>query len=240
MSAHQIVIAGKPVVVNAQKDLEQFPNADLLELFNRLTGKTTSKFASRDKALTQTWGAICFCAEPTEFKPEPSTAKRAKAEEAEYQAQKGAPLGPALSEPNLPTETVTEAPSAPLGAPLSGTLTRPEPADDPAVKSDKKFVRKGKTMRDAETGQRVLFFRMPLGGPNNLTPKEARSGSARAVALGLLRRPEGATFEQVMEDTKWNRDQAYEGIRILNIFLGWRLDTDEDGNIRAYNTRNGN
>jgi hypothetical protein len=65
--------------------------------------------------------------------------------------------------------------------------------------------------------------------------RQAREGTARAKALAILRRDEGATFEEVSAVTGWTEKQTYEGIRIVHYYLGWGLrETVVDGKTRIH------
>lgn len=51
-----VTISG--VTIHSRTDLGSLKTADLLALYNKLTGKKTTKFASRDKGEGQVWAAI--------------------------------------------------------------------------------------------------------------------------------------------------------------------------------------
>lgn len=57
--------------------------------------------------------------------------------------------------------------------------------------------------------------------------KKVKEGSKRAVLLDLLKREGGATFEECMAATGWNRKDCYEGIRLLHYYVGYGLNQDE-------------
>jgi hypothetical protein len=63
--------------------------------------------------------------------------------------------------------------------------------------------------------------------------REHRKGTKRATVLEMLRRPEGASFEDVKAACGWNDIQAYEGIKLLHGYLGYGIE-EKDGVIRAY------
>lgn len=54
----------------------------------------------------------------------------------------------------------------------------------------------------------------------------------RARIIDLLRRPEGASFNEIQRATGWNRKDAYEGVRLVHYFVGYGLETDAKGRIR--------
>lgn len=57
--------------------------------------------------------------------------------------------------------------------------------------------------------------------------KKVKEGSKRAKLLDLLKREGGATFEECMAETGWNRKDCYEGIRLLHYYVGYGLNQDE-------------
>lgn len=59
------------------------------------------------------------------------------------------------------------------------------------------------------------------------TIKEVKEGSKRFALLQLLKQEGGATFEECMAETGWNRKDCYEGIRLLYYYVGYGLNMDE-------------
>lgn len=59
------------------------------------------------------------------------------------------------------------------------------------------------------------------------TIKEVKEGSKRFALLQLLKQEGGATFEECMAETGWNRKDCYEGIRLLHYYVGYGLNMDE-------------
>lgn len=57
--------------------------------------------------------------------------------------------------------------------------------------------------------------------------KGVKEGSKRAKLLALLKQEGGATFEECMAETGWNRKDCYEGIRLLHYYVGYGLNQDE-------------
>lgn len=73
----------------------------------------------------------------------------------------------------------------------------------------------------------------------NMSPlseiKKFREGTKRATVIGMLVNEGGATFAEVMEATGWDHKTAYEGVRLINLYVGYGLRTDaETGKISAY------
>lgn len=59
------------------------------------------------------------------------------------------------------------------------------------------------------------------------TIKTVKEGSKRYALLQLLKQEGGATFEECMAETGWNRKDCYEGIRLLHYYVGYGLNMDE-------------
>ena len=59
------------------------------------------------------------------------------------------------------------------------------------------------------------------------TIKEVKQGSKRFALMQLLKQEGGATFEECMAETGWNRKDCYEGIRLLHYYVGYGLNMDE-------------
>lgn len=55
--------APTPVFVSSPEQLELFSNRTLIAVYNAASGRSTSKFATREKARQQTWQAIQGCTE---------------------------------------------------------------------------------------------------------------------------------------------------------------------------------
>lgn len=156
-------------------DLYDVSTADLLNFYNRETGKETKKFASRSKGIEQVLKLV------SETTPE--------------------------SEESVPEQPKAEAPA---------------PAPAPAPEQPKP--------RKANPKRRVHSFDLPPQGEI----KQHREGTARAKVIELCSRPEGATYEEVMEGTGWDDKKAYEGIRLIHFYLGWGMLRDAEGRIRLY------
>lgn len=70
--------------------------------------------------------------------------------------------------------------------------------------------------------------------PPKTRQKFPKRAGRRDITLALLRRPEGATIQEVMSACGWDRKTAMDGIRLLHVHMGWGLTHDEEGRIRAY------
>lgn len=64
--------------------------------------------------------------------------------------------------------------------------------------------------------------------------KKFRDGTKRAQIIGLMLREGGATFNELMTETGWDDKTAYEGVRLINLYVGYGLKTSEDGHISAW------
>lgn len=75
-------------------------------------------------------------------------------------------------------------------------------------------------------------------GPFNFKPKKkikthrVNDTSKRNMSIVLLKRKNGASFEEIMEKTGWNRRNSYEGVSLLHRSLGYGLIEDAKGRIR--------
>lgn len=115
----------------------------------------------------------------------------------------------ALVEPMLLAE---EAPAPKQEAPA------PAPKQEEAAPAPKK-EKAPKTERKTR-GFRFKFCKRD-------TIKEVKEGSKRFALLQLLKQEGGATFEECMAETGWNRKDCYEGIRLLHYYVGYGLNMDE-------------
>ena len=64
--------------------------------------------------------------------------------------------------------------------------------------------------------------------------KKFREGTKRAKVIELMTRDGGATFSELMLATGWDDKTAYEGVRLVNLYVGYGLKTSEDGHITAW------
>lgn len=85
----------------------------------------------------------------------------------------------------------------------------------------------GRIRITGEPKSRKPFYRKP-----KKEIKPHRPGTKRARVVEMLQREEGASFAEIMEETNWNRNQAYQGITLIHAYLGYGLTEDEDGRIR--------
>lgn len=56
--------------------------------------------------------------------------------------------------------------------------------------------------------------------------KACRPGTKRGIVVAMLRAEGGATFQEIMGATGWDKKTAYEGVRLINLYLGYELKTD--------------
>lgn len=170
------------VAVASLEDLNAVSTADLLAFYNDATGKSTSKFASRVKGLTQAWALI----EPmlNSMPDQPSEEAREK-------------LTTAMEEANKVFEELPFKPQ------------EEAPAPAPSAKKE------GKTRG----------FRFKFQKRDEI--KSVKAGSKRAALLAALQAPGGATFEECMAVTGWNRKDCYEAIRLLHYYVGYGLNQDD-------------
>jgi len=55
-----------------------------------------------------------------------------------------------------------------------------------------------------------------------------RPGTKRAKVVEMIKRDGGATFEEIMTAIGWDAKTAYEGVRLVNQYLGYGMTTDAD------------
>lgn len=75
--------------------------------------------------------------------------------------------------------------------------------------------------------------RKELSWPPKSDIRPHRPGTKRALAVELLTRPGGATFEEIRTACGWTKVQAYEGIKLIHAYLGYGI-SESDGVIRAF------
>ena len=61
--------------------------------------------------------------------------------------------------------------------------------------------------------------------------RKLREGTKRHQVFAMLSGTAGATFEECMEVTGWNRKDCYEGIRLLNTYCGFGMEHDLDSGV---------
>lgn len=93
-----------------------------------------------------------------------------------------------------------------------------------------------KAAKEAEKANKVPAVKKPKAF--NMAPqadlKKFREGTKRAKVIELMLKDGGSTFAQIMTETGWDDKTAYEGIRLINLYVGYGLKTSEDGHISAW------
>lgn len=156
------------VAVASFEDLTAVSNADLLGFYNASTGKSTTKFASRDKGLKQVWTLV-----------------------EQMLSQEELPVDPKVAEVPAPV------------------VAAPAPKKSPKAKTERK----------------ARGFRFKFQKREEI--KSVKVGSKREQLLNLLKQEGGATFEECMAATGWNRKDCYEAVRLLHYYVGYGLDMNE-------------
>lgn len=95
-----------------------------------------------------------------------------------------------------------------------------------AKKAKKAKAPKAKKAKEDDSGARRGAFDLK---PAN-TIKGHREGTKRAKIIALLSK--GATVDECMKATGWDRKTALEGIRLLNSYVGYGLKEDDKGVIK--------
>jgi hypothetical protein len=121
---------------------------------------------------------------------------------------------PVLEEPVIEAPVITEEKAAPT--PIVELKKRAGPAREMLTESLEKQGRKAR-----------FGFRLPPA----VAPKQPRSGTNRALLHTLGSRPEGALFSEAMTACGWDQKTAYEGIRLLSVFNGFGLWSEQEGDF---------
>lgn len=82
MNLDTFTYGGEQYTLGNVRDLGEIPTGGLLQLYNKLTGKTTKKFKDRTAGLNQTWAALetkRATAQPAATAPVPTAPKAKKA-----------------------------------------------------------------------------------------------------------------------------------------------------------------
>jgi len=91
------------------------------------------------------------------------------------------------------------------------------PSKKPVVKKKKK-----KVVKTGEVNRRKVISCDPKD-----KVKGYRDGTKRAELIRLLGRKAGATIAECMKATEWNYKTCYEGIKLLNTYVGYGLEENE-------------
>jgi len=59
--------------------------------------------------------------------------------------------------------------------------------------------------------------------------KEIRAGSKRRTLFDMTSQPEGALFSEMMAACDWSSKDNYEGIRLLHVWCGYGLWSEDEG-----------
>lgn len=101
----------------------------------------------------------------------------------------------------------------------------------------------GHGIEEDEHGRIHILGRPKDRKPFNLPPgpkiKNHRPGTKRAKVIELLQRPEGASMEEIQEATGWNPAQAFQGVSLINSYVGYGLREDDQGRIYIDNAQGG-
>lgn len=64
--------------------------------------------------------------------------------------------------------------------------------------------------------------------------KTPRAGTKRAKVLEMVGKPDGALFSAIRKACDWDLKDAYEGVRLLNVFCGFGLWHEEVNGTNDY------
>lgn len=207
-------VLGTDAVIDSE--FEVFPIAD---------GRFDWKAVERKKAQRRTSGkGSPFAAQDQKG---PSAKEVADAEKAIEANAKGAPLGPALSEPNLPTETVTVHPAEPLGAALQDAGDDHKPSKGASAFgafAQQQLGNNGAERRAEDKGGSKRTTDKPAGEKKTRVPPVIQNG-VRQPTVGTVCRevwdeldrirteqsgtpPDSKQVKKLAEDKKWNANNA--------------------------------
>lgn len=224
--------------INAKTDLADLSGSQLAELYNEVAESTdkapVKKFSDRKTGIRHTWALIeALPRETVEEHKEDTPKPRAVA--GMLMLEKAPVIKP--HKPKTNRGRVIALTSREGGASLQELMKE--------TGWDRAQVRASLRQINQYNGHGVVerpanHFTL-LGDPlerkrMNYAPAEEikvhREGTKRAKALAMLL--EGTTFEAVMEACEWDEGQAYEGIKLLNGYLGYGIEEQDDGTLRAY------
>jgi len=134
--------------ITSREDLEEAETADLLGLYNHLTGKSTTKFSSRKRGVEQVWALV------------------------------------------------------------KDKVKRPVP-------------------KPIRPGVRRKTFRLAPKPQDQ--QKAIRPNTKRRILFEMTGRPEGALFSELQELCNWSEKDNYEGLRLLNVWCGYGLWSEDEG-----------
>ena len=101
----------------------------------------------------------------------------------------------------------------------------PKNEEAPAPSPKKESPQKEKAAPVEKKARKSRGFRFKFCKRDTI--KEVKQGSKRFALLQLLKQEGGATFEECMAETGWNRKDCYEAIRLLHYYVGYGLDMNE-------------
>ncbi len=132
-------------------------------------------------------------------------------EEDVTEAEQALSIAPADNEPETPTEaddTLTEERDAETNTPANEeppTETDPASEEEPPIAANEE----------------------PPAREEKKAPKEPRPGTKKARMFEMLRRDEGATTKQIMDETKWS-NHTVRGAIALAKRAGWNITTNKN------------
>jgi hypothetical protein len=110
------------------------------------------------------------------------------------------------------------------GGPPREPPVHPPPQLTPAKEKPAKRKRVKQPARISRKGRGFSFRLAPK--PEQRTPRE---GSKRALILELTSQPQGGLFSEIVKQCEWTVKDAYEGTRLLNVFNGFGLWHEREG-----------
>lgn len=213
-------------LIKTNEDINVLVGGDLVKLHNELTGLSVKKFADKKSGLKRTYVAFAVWQQQQTEKPDKVAGVDAKT------YRKGSRRG----------EIIQMA--AKSGGTTIGAISQELKMEVGMVRQTLGRIKEynGLTVTltgEADDNQVVvvsgqLRTRKPFVFEPKKVIKEHKPNTKRAKVIELCSAPGGATFEQIMAATEWDERTAYEGIRLLNGWVGYGLRESGDGRITIY------
>jgi hypothetical protein len=213
--------------INGPSDLSTLKTGQLLTLYNELSNEAVKRFADRSTALKRCEKALSkWKAQQKDAGPVPEIAT-SKLKSYRPDSNRG---------------TIIELASKAGGASI-GLLMQETGWERAEVLAAVARIESYNKLTVTKTGEGdelvitvagVLRVRKPFEFKPKKTVRNVMPGKKRDRVLNMLRRREGATFDEIKTEIKWNDRTTYEGIRLIHGYLGYGLRETPDGKIFAY------
>lgn len=219
--------------ISSNEQIEALQGANLVTLYNELTGKPIKKFADRATGLKRTNEAFELWCKQQAGTTQP---KQASSDTKTYrpESMRGQIIELASKAGGAKYTDLLAVEKSLTPATLNATLSRI--ADYNGLKVDVSGVAPAEGQPDERVVviSGVLRTRKAFEFPAKKEQRAHRPGTKRAQVLEKLLSKEGATFVEIQTLTKWEDRTAYEGVRLLHSYLGYGLRESATGQIFAF------